>query len=574
MGKQWSHMKKYNRILERYLFPLFLLIYPLLWMNQGIDVSDPMYSLTNFRFFPQMEGSWALATYLANVAGWLLMKLPFGGTLLGMNFYTRLFISAMALLSYYFLKGKMPAWIAFAGEIIAVSFCWCPSTILYNYLTYFLFLAVCILLYRGLIWNRKSLLIGAGVCLGLNVMVRTPNIAEALLILAVFFYGKVSGEKTAETWKRAGACAAGFFLGFAAVFSVVCIQHGPGAYLGMFGTLVGGYTSTDESYSPFSMVTSILAAYGGTLTWLMVIAVCILAGWIFFHLLPPRLVKAGKVLYCLCIPVLLRLFWGKGMFTFTYYNYRSIYEWGMLFLYLTLLCCCICLGNGLFFRRDRLLAFIILLSVIATPLGSNNDTMPNLNNLFLAAPFTLWMLGKFFRRKLHKREAFPVMALSVMIVGMVVIQGIGFRSRFAFGDGIYGEKRNAGVQNSAVLVGMRTQEGNAENLSGLTGYAAANGLQGQSLITFGNAPGLHFLLDMPLSISHAWPDLDTYPEGQMEEELSALQTQPVVIVYKEHGELPAESGKWNALQLFLSEKEYILNFENEGYRVYTAGHTK
>ena len=59
----------------------------------------------------------------------------------------------MALLSYYFLKGKMPAWVVFTGEIIAISFCWCPTTILYNYLTYFLFLAVCILLYRGLIWN-------------------------------------------------------------------------------------------------------------------------------------------------------------------------------------------------------------------------------------------------------------------------------------------------------------------------------------------------------------------------------------------------------------------------------------
>ena len=125
-----------------------------------------------------------------------------------------------------------------------------------------------------------------------------------------------------------------------------------------------------------------------------------------------------------------------------------------------------------------------------------------------------------------------------------------------------------------MLAGMRTQEGNARNLSGLIGYAKENGLQGRSLITFGNAPGLHFLLDMPLSISHAWPDLDTYPEGQMEEELPALQTEPVVIVYKEHGELPAESGKWNALQLFLSEKEYILDFENEGYRVYTAGHIK
>ena len=37
----------------KYVFPILLFLYPLLWMNQGIDVSDPMYSLTNFRFFPR-----------------------------------------------------------------------------------------------------------------------------------------------------------------------------------------------------------------------------------------------------------------------------------------------------------------------------------------------------------------------------------------------------------------------------------------------------------------------------------------------------------------------------------------
>lgn len=82
------------------------------------------------------------------------------------------------------------------------------------------------------------------------VMVRMPNIAEALLIFAVFFYGKLSGEKAADMWKNAGACVAGFLLGFAGVFLAICIQYGPGAYFGMFGSLAG-YTSTDESYSPF-----------------------------------------------------------------------------------------------------------------------------------------------------------------------------------------------------------------------------------------------------------------------------------------------------------------------------------
>ena len=48
-------MKKIGLFLKKqqsWVFPLILLIYPLLWANQGIDVSDPTYSLTNFRFFP------------------------------------------------------------------------------------------------------------------------------------------------------------------------------------------------------------------------------------------------------------------------------------------------------------------------------------------------------------------------------------------------------------------------------------------------------------------------------------------------------------------------------------------
>lgn len=78
---------------------------------------------------------------------------------------------------------------------------------------------------------------------------------------------------------------------------------------------------------------------------------------------------------------------------------------------------------------------------------------------------------------------------------------------------------------------------------------------------------------MPLSITHGWPDLDTYPAQQMEEELLALQEEPAVIIYKEHGELPEESAKWDTLQLFLSKKEYILTYENDGYQVYTLPET-
>ena len=57
--RKWTEEKK-NRIMrlaERYLFPCILLIYPLVMINQGIDVSDSTYSLTNFRFFTDISGT-------------------------------------------------------------------------------------------------------------------------------------------------------------------------------------------------------------------------------------------------------------------------------------------------------------------------------------------------------------------------------------------------------------------------------------------------------------------------------------------------------------------------------------
>lgn len=572
--------QKTEQILETYIFPLALLLFPLLWINQGIDVSDPMYSLTNFRFFPTLTGGWQVATYLANVLGYLLTCLPWGHTLLGMNLYTGLAVSGMALLSYYFLRGKMPAWIAFLGEIIAVCFCWCPTIILYNYLTYFLFLGGCILLYRGLIWDKKIFLFCAGICLGLNVCVRTPNVVETVLIAAVFYYGRLKKKAMREVWKQTGLCVGGYLAGFLTGFLAIMLQYGPDAYLETLLGL-GGYQSTDASYSPLSMVTSILAAYGGTLYWVLVMLFCTFAGMLFIRMLPERFKKAGNVLFCLCLPLLLRLLWGRGVFTFEYSYYRSIYEWGMVFLYLTIGFAVFCLGSERICRRDKLLSFIVLLGFIAIPIGSNNGTMPSLNFLFLAAPFTLWMAERFVRRFRYRTAAFPAMAMLVMIFGMTLAQGLGFRSHFAFGDGIDGQKRDAKVENSVILQNMETTPANAAELSGLVDFWQKVSQAERELITFGNAPGLHFILEMHPALQHTWPDLDTYGPNLMEEELHSLEEElkyPVIIVRKEDGRFPDEAEKsgdgsavrdekWDLLRAYMEREQYETVYENEGYAV-------
>ena len=77
-------------------------------VNQGVDVSDSTYSFSNFLYFEQMEGMWAVSTFVSNVTGWLLTKLPFGNTLLGLKFYSTFLIGGTVLLVYFvFMEEKL-----------------------------------------------------------------------------------------------------------------------------------------------------------------------------------------------------------------------------------------------------------------------------------------------------------------------------------------------------------------------------------------------------------------------------------------------------------------------------------
>lgn len=569
---------KKNRMIraERFFFPAVLLVFPLLHCNQGLDLSDASYSLANFQFFADTYTDWEAATYLANLAGWLLMHLPFGDTWLGMNLYTGLLVSAMALLGYYFLKGKMPAWIAFLGEIVAIALCWIPTTILYNYLTFFLFLMGSVFLYRGLVWERNRYLAAAGVCLGLNVMVRLPNVLECVLILAVFYYGYLKKKSPREIWRQVGWCVGGYLAGFLAGFLALGFQYGFDAYGRMlFG--LSGYQGTDATYHPLSMVTSVLHAYASSLTWVLLLVIGALAGSVMFRLFPGRWERAKKGLFVLGLLVLLRLFWGRGMFDFHYYFYMSFFQWGMVLLYAAIGGCLWMLVSADTFRRDRLLSFLVLLIVAVTPIGSNNETYPNMNNLFLTAPVTFWIYYKMWIRMGGSSRYFPYRATAVFAGAVLLIQALGFDASYAFRDGIHGEDRSARISGSRKLAGMETREENAELLEGLLALAEEEDWMGTTpLLAMGDVPGLHYVLEMPWALSHGWPDLDTYPAAKMEEELDAMRESgrlPVLMIRPkaEEARSSAENRKYELLWQFMTENGYRETARVGECQVYTAG---
>ena len=531
--KVFGESKEFHRVwklVENIVFPLVLLLFPLLKVQEGIDLTDTGYSLGNYRFFGESGGIWEVLTFLSNVTGFLFTKLPMGGTMLGMKIYSSLIISLMGLLGYRFFKTKMPAALAFAGEVAAIGLCWCPPVILYNYVTYFLFLLGSILLFRGLAGGRRICLFLAGAALGANVMARFPgNVLEAGLILAAWYYGLLKRKTVKALAKETGICLLGYLSFFLALLLAATLLYGSGT-LGNMITGVLGMAGSASDYTPGEMLLAIVDAYFHGFQWMLYMLLCILPGIPFLIIGEGRFLRLRKIVYCLCIPVLFLVLYKWGMFNLKYFQKEAALQWGAVFLL-------VCLGVTVWmlFTRMlddewRLIGCIALLIILITPLGSNNHIWPVLNNLFFITPVAFWMIYRFARwgrTWLDTTRKVPLFPAKAMFSGMMIaffVQALGVGCQYVFLDGETGEPRVYKVAANPVLHGMHTSEMNGETLEEISRFMTEHRAEYESkkLILYGNIPGLSYYLDKGPAIYTAWADLNTNSLERLEEELQEL----------------------------------------------------
>lgn len=530
MAAESEKFQKAWKLAENILFPLVLALFPLLKVQEGIDLTDTGYSLGNYRFFGEAGGIWVVLTFLSNVTGFVFTKLPMGGTMLGMKIYSSPIISLMALMGYRFFKTKMPAALAFAGEIAAIGLCWCPPVILYNYVTYFLFLLGSILLFRGLAGGRKICLFLAGAALGANVMVRFPgNVLEAGLILAVWYYGILKGKTVKALARETGICLSGYLLSFLALLLAATLLYGSGT----FGSMVSGVFGMAGSASDYTlgeMLLAIVDAYFHGFQWMLYMLLCILPGIPFLIIGEGRFLRLRKVVYCLCIPVLFLVLYKWGMFNFKYFQKEAALQWGVVFLLVSLGVTVWMLFTRMLDDEWRLIGCIALLIILITPLGSNNHIWPTLNNLFFIAPVAFWMIFRFARwgrTWLDTTKKVPLFPAKAMFSGMMIaffVQALGVGCRYVFLDGESGEPRIYKVAANPVLHGMYTSEMNGETLEEISLFMTEHRaeFENKRLILYGNIPGLSYYLDKAPAIYTAWADLNTNSLEQLKEELQEL----------------------------------------------------
>lgn len=579
-----NHLQRKKFNLLTILFVVILFLYPFRHVNQGLDMMDAGYSLGHFQFRDDMDLMWKLATYLSNWLGMIFTRLPYGNTWIGMNCYTSLMISMVACVIFLWVSKRYPDMTLglFLAEMLALSMCWAPSTVLYHYLGYFLISLTAILLFEAIRdCNRRKYVI-SGVILGLCVLVRMPNITYAALILAVW-YGTFLYKKEQNrlpVMQQTLYCLLGYLIGFIPGFLWIAMKYGVSAYSNMIISLFS-MTDTATDYKPASMITAIVSDYVQYSVWLLIFGIYLVLGVFFFYRSGKIKIKcyyinAAKLIYCLGMLVVLRFCYGRGMFGIDYRDPFCMYKWVTVYLLCVILLCVFLLCSGQQSKEDRLLASILLIIILVTPLGSNNGLYPIMNNLFLIAPVSFALFYRFYQK--YKRN-FAVKTWIPFLTLCLSVQVMLFGILFVFHDDVV-EKRKVEIEGFHSVNGMVTDVEKADALESLGGYLEKH--KKKKIVLFGNIPGISYIYDLQPAIFTTWPDLDSNEIQRLEADLGKTDIKnTIVILSREAAEnifCEQESERNQKEQILLNYiTEHALHkaFENELFVVYCEeGETK
>lgn len=618
-------MKSLKKIpFYEWVFLLVLFLYPFRHVNIGLDFWDTGYNYTNFVYgLDHMDPMWFFSTYLANVVGHFFSVLPFGNTLIGLNVYTASVISIMAILSFFFLKNTLhiPSAITFIGLFLTLNLCWCPTAVLYNYLTYFFMLLCTFCLFKGLSEHKNKYLYFAGLCLGTNVFVRFSNAAEAALIVGVWAYAFIETlydenvqhlkwkclkpmflkRLWSRIWRTSLWCLGGYLTALALFFGYISIRYGMGTYINAISRLFG-MTEESTGYTPKAMLLSIYYNYRQGLDWLLYLIAFAIAAWLVCLLLEP--LKKWRATKCFhffitalelliiacCLSAGVYILYKSNIFSFDYHTYSSMNQLTILLLVFVMALAIIKVLAPKVPKEEKLISGLVVLVNFITSIGSNTGLFPCINNTFILMTYFIWQLYRLAREhtcitiKKWRISLAPIWIYVALYLCFLTYQSVGFGSTFVFAEASGIRDAHTQIENNAVLSGIYMPADRAASFEQLSDYVTENNLKGRTSITYWGLPALSFYLEMPPAFN-AWSDLASYQVAYMQQDLDEvknaisanpddLQLYPVFItttfMANYEGELAntTEVTKWLLLKDYLAEYNYTVVFQNEQFTLY------
>ena len=555
----------------------------------GAEMTYSGYSIANFINFFDDRAFWSLQTYGANALGRLFMAFPGGSTYIGIRAYCTFAISALNLILFFELIKEYHIFPIYLGLLISNFMMWAPSVKLDYYLSYFLLAATVLLLASGLKHGQRSRLFASGAMLGLCVFVRFSNVMGFLLVFPLLYYDFLCVKRIRSTVKDVCFSALGFFTGFAFVYTLTIITHGPDAFAKLVGSL-RTISDAEYGYSISTMLMTFPSAIYKNYLWVLLvcgaIAVSIVLSYVDSSKKELNAISTFLSVF-LSVFVLYVLFQMrfKDVFTTDYSEFKAVDIFVLSSLVLSTLFALIDMWSQRSNYMHKFLALIVLVFIFIIPLGDNTGMRSYQNAMILFYPLALGIAwDKMITRTSFRVSLFGIKNATQNYIGRIGIGAVMtvvtlFQSFFFFTNFSYGtpgiKELNAKISYGP-LKGTYETRANANTIDGLSLYFTEEGLTGRDIITWGDIPLMTYGLECKSAFSTAWPDLDEFTETTFKRELATLD-KPVIVINKHYsGGDPLNPAIWpysekaECLAKFIDEKGYDIRYENDVYRVYLA----
>jgi hypothetical protein len=206
------------------LFFLFIFVFQLVFIFQGVELSDEGFIATYYQeIFKNPESvQYNFMFWLTGIIGGLYYKLfPFLG-LWGLRLGGVIVTTSTAILVYNLLKKHLNNNYLKLGLFLVVTALNNDIKELnYNNLSAFIYVVVISYLYKGLKGNSNGKFFICGILVGMNVFIRLPNLLGIGLVFAILYYGYIEKNNFKSITKQVLFFLAGTLVSTAAILLLI-----------------------------------------------------------------------------------------------------------------------------------------------------------------------------------------------------------------------------------------------------------------------------------------------------------------------------------------------------------------
>ncbi|NIA11507.1 MAG: hypothetical protein GWP10_17750 [Nitrospiraceae bacterium] len=516
---------KQKQTLPFNIIAFLIVVYPLLFIRQGLDFTDMGYWLSNYNLIfthPHQVVS-GFSCYLSEIIGgvWLFLFGWAGVIGIKLGYVAVLYITIFCVyqvLKGFFNKTHVALMLFLALVFITKS---SGNWISYNNLTALFYVLSGLFLYRSINDRSRASCFIAGFVIAACVFVRLPNIlAVFLLLLPVYYDLRIKNRSI--NWSDYGFRGLGFLSGLAGVSGLMLLCGHLKIFINSLAGILNVAASSESLYSGahlFDMFTNDHIAtfkIGGVILLLYLTGILIFS---LFRFINNNILKAlfGITAGSLCYyytPALEPVF--KNWFEFRIFEFTGVLYILLIIFFLWSI-----------FRQDREKEeFLILLSILIllmVPLGSGNGIRNSVYGMWFAIP----VAGCFLFRIDNIRIA------NIAAVTIILIYSVTTAWQYTYRDSPERMKMTCSVEHPK-LRGVLTTERRAEAVQQLLNVMPEYVKKGDFLFAVENIPLLYYLTDTLPYISNSWPLIysDDEFKAALKKAEKKMDSMPIIVKAK------------------------------------------